>query len=154
MARFPHNRLDVIEPRAVLPQRFAPPARGRVSMQLSVRKPFWLSFLAGMCLVSTTWADEPPKAKPVEEARPEAFTADQKEHWAYQPIRRPELPEVRKARWVRNPIDRFILAELETAEMAPAPEADRVALIRRVTFDLTGLPPRADDVAAFLNERG
>jgi hypothetical protein len=119
-------------------------------MQLSVRKPFWLLILAAPFAVSTGRSGEPTRSKPVEEARPENFTADQKEHWAYQPVKRPDLPEVLKSRWVRNPIDRFILAELETAELPPAPEADRVALIRRVTFDLTGLPPRPEDVAAFL----
>ena len=59
---------------------------------------------------------------------------------------------MREARWVRNPIDRFILADLEIVELPHAPEADRVALIRRVTYDLTGLPPTPEEVAAFLDD--
>ena len=51
----------------------------------------------------------------------ETFTADQKEHWAYQPLERPELPAVREPRWVRNPIDRFILAGLEEHRACPTP---------------------------------
>ena len=74
-------------------------------------------------------------------APPETFTPEQRGHWAYRPPRRPELPEVKEVGLVRNPIDRFILAGLESVELRHAPEADRVALIRRVTFDLTGLPP-------------
>ena len=75
-------------------------------------------------------------------APPETFKAEQREHWAFQPVRRPALPEVKEARWVRNPIDRFIRASQEAMDFVPAPEADRVALIRRLTFDLTGLPPQ------------
>jgi hypothetical protein len=86
-------------------------------------------------------------------AAPEAFSAEQRSHWAYQPIERQEPPAVKDASWVRNPIDRFILAELEELGLAHAPEADRAALIRRVTFDLTGLPPQPDEVAAFQNDR-
>jgi hypothetical protein len=96
--------------------------------------------------------EAPKKPLPDKEAAPETFSADQKEHWSYQPLVRPALSPVRKPRWVRNPIDRFIMAELETAELPHAPEADRIALIRRVTFDLTGLPPSPSEVAAFLKD--
>jgi cytochrome c553 len=88
-----------------------------------------------------------------EVAPPEVFKPDQKEHWAYQPVERPEPPDVKGTAWVRNPIDRFILAELEAVDFAPAPEADRIALIRRLTFDLTGLPPSPEEVEAFLIDR-
>ncbi len=74
-------------------------------------------------------------------------------HWSYAPPRRPELPEIRDpapATWPRNPVDRFILARLEREGLRPSPEADRSALIRRVTLDLTGLPPSIEDVDAFL----
>ncbi|MFN8939996.1 MAG: PSD1 and planctomycete cytochrome C domain-containing protein [Acidobacteriota bacterium] len=71
-------------------------------------------------------------------------------HWAYQPVRRPALPEVSNGSWVRNPIDRFILARLEAARIAPAPEAGRVALLRRLILDLTGLPPTMAELKAFL----
>lgn len=89
-------------------------------------------------------------------AYPKATTAsadDEKksgEHWAFQPLDSPEPPEVDDAGWVQTPIDRFILAKLEAAGLKPAPAADKRTLIRRATFDLTGLPPSPEEVAAFL----
>jgi hypothetical protein len=74
-------------------------------------------------------------------------------HWAFVPPRRPALPAVRDAKWCRNPIDRFILARLEKEGLKPSPEADRPTLIRRVTLDLTGLPPTPAEVDAFLADR-
>src|SRR5690606_28490587 len=79
--------------------------------------------------------------------------AEWQPHWAFRPRATVEPPEVRNSAWVRNPIDRFILASLERAGLQPAPEADRAALIRRVTFDLTGLPPSPQEVQEFLNDR-
>src|SRR4051794_27728642 len=61
-------------------------------------------------------------------------------HWAYRKPARPALPEVRDAAWSRNPVDRFLLARMEKEGLAPSPEADRNALIRRLSLDLTGLP--------------
>ena len=75
-----------------------------------------------------------------------------KQHWAYQPIIDPPLPEVQDADWSRTSIDRFVLARLEQAGLTPAPEADRKTLIRRATFDLIGLPPTPEEVAAFEND--
>ena len=80
------------------------------------------------------------------------FTAEEKAFWAFQPVRRSELPAVKRAAWVRNPIDRFVLAKLEAAGLQPAPEADRLTLLRRVTFDLTGLPPTVAEVEGFLKD--
>jgi len=65
----------------------------------------------------------------------------QREYWAYQPVRRPALPAVRCA-WVSSPIDAFILAKLEAKGLTPAGPADKVALLRRACYDLTGLPRR------------
>ena len=72
------------------------------------------------------------------------------DHWAYQAPKKSELPAVRDAAWARNPIDRFILARLEKANLKPSPEADRETLLRRVSLDLTGLPPTAKERADFL----
>ena len=83
-------------------------------------------------------------------APPETFDQDQREHWAYQPIGHPEPPEVVEASWPRNPIDRFILGEMEALEFEHAAELDRIGLIRRATFDLIGLPPTPEEVRAFL----
>ncbi len=74
-------------------------------------------------------------------------------HWAYTAPVRPDLPAVGKAEWVRNPIDRFILARLEREGLRPSPEADKATLLRRVTYDLTGLPPTPVELDAFLADR-
>jgi hypothetical protein len=71
-------------------------------------------------------------------------------HWAFRPIRRPALPAVADSRWPSTLIDRFILARLEKEKIAPAPEADKVTLLRRVTLDLIGLPPTPEETDAFL----
>jgi hypothetical protein len=73
-----------------------------------------------------------------------------RQFWSFQPIRKPGIPAVRNSQWPRNAIDYFILAKLEEHGLAPAPEADKVTLIRRVTFDLTGLPPTPEEIRAFL----
>ena len=74
-------------------------------------------------------------------------------HWSLIPPKRPELPEVKHKDWPQNPIDYFVLARLEKEGLAPSPEADRVTLIRRVTLDLTGLPPTPAEVHAFLSDK-
>ena len=79
--------------------------------------------------------------------------AEARDHWAFVKPRRPSLPQVKRVSWVRNPVDRFILARLEREGLEPSPEADRVTLIRRVTLDLTGLPPTPAEVDAFLADR-
>jgi hypothetical protein len=71
-------------------------------------------------------------------------------HWSLVAPTRPELPAVKNAAWVRNPIDRFVLAKLEAANLPPAPEADKRTLARRAAFDIIGLPPDPKDVDAFL----
>jgi mono/diheme cytochrome c family protein len=75
------------------------------------------------------------------------------EHWAFVAPRRPPVPKVVSAAWPRGDLDRFILARLEKEGLAPSAEADRPALIRRVTFDLTGLPPTPAEVDAFLADK-
>ena len=71
-------------------------------------------------------------------------------HWSFQPVVRHPLPEVRQKDWVRQPFDAFVLAKLEANGLAPAPEADRRTLVRRVSFDLTGLAPTPEMLDAFL----
>jgi hypothetical protein len=73
-------------------------------------------------------------------------------HWAFVAPRRPVVPRVGNRSWARNPIDSFILARLEKEGLEPSPETDRVALLRRVTLDLTGLPPSLDEIDAFLSD--
>ncbi len=75
-----------------------------------------------------------------------------KEHWAFQSPVKPKPPAVKDAAWVRNPIDRFILAKLEEKGLAPAPVENRRALVRRVALDTTGLPPKPAEVETFLQD--
>lgn len=73
-------------------------------------------------------------------------------HWAFQPITRPEPPAVHNTAWMRNAVDRFVLARLEAAGLTPSPRADRRTLIRRAYFDLLGLPPTYEEVEAFVGD--
>ena len=73
-------------------------------------------------------------------------------HWAFSPIVRPAEPQVQHSEWVRNPLDRFVLAKLEAAALKPSPPADPPTLVRRVYLDLLGLPPTLDEADAFLND--
>ncbi|MCC6425953.1 MAG: PSD1 domain-containing protein [Phycisphaerales bacterium] len=74
-------------------------------------------------------------------------------HWAYRAPVRPNPPAVKNTNWARNPIDHFVLAKIEAEGLSPSPEADRYTLIRRLSLDLTGLPPSVEEVDAFINDR-
>jgi hypothetical protein len=78
--------------------------------------------------------------------------AEYRLHWSFIPPYRPSLPAVKAQSWVRNPIDVFVLSRLESAGLAPSLEAERRMLIRRLSFDLTGLPPKPTEVAEFLTD--
>ncbi|MBC8356029.1 MAG: DUF1553 domain-containing protein [Planctomycetes bacterium] len=80
------------------------------------------------------------------------FTEEERNFWSFQSIRRPALPPTANASQLRTPIDQFIFAKLEDAELGFSPDANRRTLIRRVYFDLLGLPPPIDEVEAFLND--
>jgi hypothetical protein len=81
---------------------------------------------------------------------PDAVIKVTSNHWAFQSPQRPAEPAVHQQSWVRNPIDRFILARLEKEGVRPSPEADRITLLRRASLDITGLSPTPDEVEAFL----
>lgn len=101
----------------------------------------------------------PPKGDPLTASQVEqlrrwiAEGANFERHWAFQPPAESSPPPVRNRTWPRSPIDLFVLSRLEQAGLVPAPEADRRTLIRRLSFDLTGLPPTPDEVEAFANDR-
>ena len=78
------------------------------------------------------------------------LTPDTRPHWAFIAPVRPQVPEVKNKSWVRNPIDNFVLAKLEQIGLAPSPEATKTQLIRRVSLDLTGLPPTIKEVKNFV----
>jgi hypothetical protein len=79
--------------------------------------------------------------------------ADWKTHWSYEAPKRPTPPEVKQVSWPRNDIDRFVLARLEREGLKPSPEAAKATLLRRVTLDLTGLPPTPEEVDSFVKDR-
>ncbi len=78
--------------------------------------------------------------------------AKAKEWWAFQPITTPPLPTVKDTAWPRGPIDHFLLAGIESAGLSPAPDASRATLLRRVTYDLIGLPPTPEEVTGFTSD--
>jgi hypothetical protein len=74
-------------------------------------------------------------------------------HWSYEPVHRPRVPSPKPSGWARNPIDQFVLAKLEAERLEPSAEAPPETLLRRVSLDLTGLPPRPEEIAAFRDDR-
>jgi hypothetical protein len=81
------------------------------------------------------------------------ITPEQKAFWSFQPRKSPPVPKVKHAKWARSPVDSFILAKLEAKGLKTAPTATKRVLIRRATYDLTGLPPTPQEVEAFLADR-
>jgi len=75
-------------------------------------------------------------------------------HWAFEPPTRPPLPALSNRKWPANPIDYFVLVRLEKEVLQPSPEADKVTLLRRLSLDLTGLPPSIEDIDGFLADNG
>jgi hypothetical protein len=82
-----------------------------------------------------------------------AAKGDPNKLWALQPITKPAVPTVKDANWLRDDLDAFVLAALENAGLGPASDADRYTLLRRITFDLTGLPPTSEEIEAFISDR-
>lgn len=95
------------------------------------------------------WPDETEKLPPLSASLRKTYTDLRAHHWAFQPLSDPKAPAVADAAWPSNDIDRFVLAQLEQKNMKPVADADPVTLIRRVTYDLTGLPPTPTAVNAF-----
>ena len=84
---------------------------------------------------------------------PEISVRVESDHWAFQPIRRPPVPTVGQTEWVRNPVDAFILARLESEGLVPSPEADRTTLIRRLSLDLRGTLPTIGELDRYLGDQ-
>ena len=82
----------------------------------------------------------------------EQSLAKAREWWSLRPLTRPEIPSVQDAAWSDQPLDRFILAKLEAQGLRPGPPAERPALLRRATYDLTGLPPTPEELQAFVDD--
>ncbi|MFN0111745.1 MAG: PSD1 and planctomycete cytochrome C domain-containing protein [Blastocatellia bacterium] len=92
------------------------------------------------------------EAKPAAPKSTREFTEEEKKYWAYQPLAKPTAPKVKNQAWVKSPIDAFVLAKLEEKNLTPAPPADKLTLLRRATFDLTGLPPTETEIKDFLTD--
>jgi cytochrome c553 len=97
-------------------------------------------------------APDPRTAAPGAAAKLTGLTDEARSHWAFQSVKKPDVPAVRQAEWVKTPVDAFVLARLEANGMVPSAPAPREALIRRVTYGLTGLPPTPEEVKAFVND--
>ena len=95
---------------------------------------------------------EKASAPPAAHRGPPAVTEEAKQFWSFQPPRRPSVPEVKAAEWVRNPIDAFVLQKLEQAGLQPNPPASKIEWLRRAYYDLIGLPPTPEEVAAFIED--
>src|SRR6266540_1813783 len=106
----------------------------------------WLAAWAVATVLSLPLNAGPSPARDVNDL----FTPAERGHWAFQKMAHSKPPNVEVADRVRNPIDAFVLAQLAAKALKPAPPADKVTLIRRATFDLTGLPPTLEEVDAFL----
>jgi cytochrome c553 len=106
-----------------------------------------IAALSDWVKAGATW----PEAAPVVAAKSGAYVIrpEQRAFWSFQPIREPAVPAVKDTAWPKTDIDRFILARLEKEGMTPAKPADRRTLVRRVTLDLTGLPPTPEEIDAF-----
>lgn len=100
-------------------------------------------------LATAAWpiSEERPVDNPVQNS------SDTNNWWSLKPLLRPSVPGVTKAQWGRNPVDAFVLKKLNQHHMSPSPDTDRLSLIRRVTLDLTGLPPTITDVRSFLEDQ-
>jgi hypothetical protein len=98
-------------------------------------------------------APDPRVAKAGSATKAETIRDNSRTHWAFQPIKQSAVPGVKNKRWAQTPVDDFILARLEAKGMIPSPQADKRTLIRRAYFDLTGLPPKPEEAAAFLVDK-
>ncbi|GMV92110.1 MAG: hypothetical protein AMXMBFR82_18880 [Candidatus Hydrogenedentota bacterium] len=99
-----------------------------------------------------TWIEEGVSWGDTESAAQEPLEGS--DHWAFQKPAQPALPETSGTDWAQNPIDAFTLAAMQAQGLAPSPEADRYTLIRRLSLDLTGLPPTPEEVESFVNDTG
>ena len=104
--------------------------------------------------VLRAWIDQGarwPEVEAAAGASPESRV--ESSHWSFRPLVRPVPPPLENASWVRNPVDRFVLAKLQSEGVEPSPEADKATLLRRLSLDLIGLPPRLDEVTEFMADR-
>ena len=120
------------------------PPKGKLSDEAIQALTRWVN-------MGAPWPDEPaPTKESVQEFDLENRKAN---FWVWQPIQNPDLPPIQNGDWVNNDIDSFILSQLEQAHIKPSREAEQTAILRRLYFDLIGLPPTADEVKAFIQNK-
>ena len=142
----PGNAADSLLLRALTGQgKVLMPPTGRLSESQ-------ISEIAAWIDAGAAWPDEAAPGLP-DPAEPFDLERRRSEHWAWQHVRSKQPPLVDGAGWPQSSIDHFLLARLDEAGLAPASQADRFALLRRVSFALTGLPPAPDELAAFANDQ-
>ena len=122
------------------------PPKGRLTEAQIVAIEQWIKAGAPMPAALSTLPNAPAK-------RTGKITDEDRAWWAFQPVRKTTVPKPANDSWSRNEIDRFILARIEKEGLKPAPEASRAALVRRLSFDLVGLPPTPAEVEAFVNDK-
>jgi hypothetical protein len=112
-------------------------------------------FALCLLMVDFTCADDEdaPNANDAALLQEAPLSPDDRDHWSFRPLQRPQLPSVSDRSWPRTPIDLFVLSKLEAADIRPAVEADRATLIRRLSFDLVGLPPPPEEIDRFLSDK-
>jgi cytochrome c553 len=139
---------------SLLYQRVTAPNEGqRMPPIAEPLSPAEISALKTWIDAGAVWPGGEGRAGEGEKGRAGEGRNDQLQHWAWQPIKRPAVPILNAQSPIRNPIDSFIAARLAQAGMKMSPEADRRTLIRRLSFDLLGLPPAPEEVASFANDR-
>ncbi|HKQ75685.1 MAG TPA: PSD1 and planctomycete cytochrome C domain-containing protein [Blastocatellia bacterium] len=115
-----------------------------------------ITALAEWVKMGAPWPGAVPQAAPESGSKnptARSFTEEEKGFWAYQPVKDAAPPQVKDEAWAQSPIDRFILQKLEEKKLKPAPPADKLTLLRRATFDLTGLPPTEAEMRDFLADQ-
>ena len=117
----------------------------------AVMPPEGMALSAEQVATIRAWIDQ-GAVWPASADEPDPRVAKAAKHWAFQPLVRPAVPTVTNTEWVRSPIDAFILQRQAAAALHPAARATKEALLRRVSFDLTGLPPSPEDIAAFVRD--
>ena len=107
-----------------------------------------IDLLIGWVRMGAPW----PGYEPAPEGAEIAEASVESDHWAFQPLTEPDIPESGSSDWARNEIDRFVLAKMKAQGVEPSPEASKLTLLRRASFDLLGLPPTEADMQAFLSD--
>ncbi|MCA9195689.1 MAG: PSD1 domain-containing protein, partial [Planctomycetales bacterium] len=129
---------------AVRYEDFEMPPRGKLSDAAIADLKTWIAWGA-------PWPKESlPSEKPTSPANEIDIVARKANHWMWQPVTSPAIPQVAESSWSNHPVDQFILSKLEAAQLRPTQDADPYAMIRRLYFDLVGLPPTPDQVRSFV----